>query len=153
MASTARRWCLPLALLLGGCGSTSAPEAGRSLRPVPLTSALDQRAYDVAEGAGDRLDAWCKEALKRRDRGEELPIDDPVLDGRAGLEVERIRLTALPLAESRELIVLLRALADAHEARLAVLRLPGRHKPKRYVKTDSEVKELAFGLRRWRTQR
>lgn len=47
------RQCVPLALLLVACGSTSVPDARRDLRPVPLTSALDQRAYDVAEGANE----------------------------------------------------------------------------------------------------
>jgi hypothetical protein len=147
------RWCIPLALMLAGCGSTRAPEARRDLRPVPLTSALDRRAYDVAEAAGDKLETWCKEAVRHRERGEELAVDDPVLDGRAGLEVERIRLTAVPLAESAELVSLLGALADAQEARLAVVRAPGRYKPQRYVRTDRKVQELAFGLRRWRAQR
>jgi hypothetical protein len=147
------RWSLALGLLLLGCGGTSVPEARRNLRPVPLTSALDQRAYDVAEGANDKLDAWCKEALQRRARDEELRVDDPILDGRAGLEVERLRLTAIPLAESRQLVELLTELADAHAERLAVLRRVGRHKPKRYAETDRRVKELAFGLRRWRAQR
>jgi hypothetical protein len=141
------------ALVLSACSSTEAPKARRALRSVPLTSAADLEAFDVADAANDQLNMWCAEALELRDLGEELAIDDPVLDGRAADQVERIRVESVELAESPELVALLASLGEAHGERLAALAKPGKFPVKRHLRAERRVVELGFGLRRWRLQR
>lgn len=135
-----------------GCGSTSVPEARRALREVPLTSMVDLAAHDQAEAAHDLLNEWCEEAVALREAGEELAAEDPVLSDEATGAIDEIR-QAGERAESPELRSLLSALAEAHGTRLEVLRRAGKHAPKKYLRAERQIVELAFGLRRWRKQR
>ncbi len=141
-----------MALTISGCGSTSVPEARRALREVPMTSQADLAAFDGAHAAHLLLNGWCGEAVVRREAGEELADDDPVLANEATAAIDEIR-QAAESAESLELRSVLSALADAHAARLEVLRRPGKHAPKRYLRAERQVVELGFGLRQWRNQR
>lgn len=145
-------WTAACALLAAGCGSPSIPEANRALREVPLTSNADLEAHAEADAAHDQLNEWCDAAVSRRELGEELDAEDPVLAPEALELVETIR-DAGERAESAELVSVLSALADAHLARLELLRRPGKHRPKRYLDAQRKVVELGFGLRRWRHQR
>lgn len=143
---------LALPLMLVGCSITEAPRANKALRPVPLTSIADLEAYDIADAVDDQLRVWCAAALILRQEGEPLAADDPVVDGRAAAELERLR-EAAEAAESVELAASMRALADAHQERLAALVGGRKFAAKRYFRVDRKVEELAFGLRRWRLQR
>lgn len=143
---------LALPLAIAGCSAAEAPRANRTLRRVPLTSSADLEAYDIADAAGDQLRTWCSAALKVREEGESLAADDPIVDGRAAVEVERLH-AASQAAEGGELAASLTALALAHEERLAVLAAGRKFAAKRYLRADRKVTELAFGLRRWRLQR
>ena len=139
-------------LALAGCGGTTIPEANKSLRPVPLTAQADLEAYRVADAVDDQLRVWCDEARTVRESGEALAADNPVVDGRAAAEVERLR-AAAESAASYELATALREFAAAHEDRLSVLRRGRKFAAKRYLRAERRVAELAFGLRRWRLQR
>lgn len=147
------RWLLPIVVLLTACSSTEVPKVRRALREVPLTSAADLAAFEVADAANDQLNGWCADALELRELGEELPADDPVVDGRAAAEVERLRAGSVEVAASTELRSLLETLAEAHSDRLTWLARPGKFRSKRHLEAQRRVVELSFGLRRWRLQR
>ncbi|MCZ6508259.1 MAG: hypothetical protein O7A98_02545 [Acidobacteria bacterium] len=136
-----------------GCSSNSVPDANRALRPLPLTSAADLAAYEVADAASDQLAAWYADAFELRESGEELPADDPLLDGCGAAAIDRIRLDAVEQAASPELVTVLLALAEAQQERLTALVRPGKFRFKRHLEAERRVAELRFGLRRWRLQR
>lgn len=138
--------------LLAGCAAIEAPRANKKLRPVPLTSMADLEAYEVADAVDDQLRIWCTAAFEVREEGELLAADDPIVDGRAAAEIERLR-QAAETTQGPELASSLRALTVAHEERLAALVAGPKFASKRYVRADRKVAELAFGLRRWRLQR
>ena len=143
---------LALPAVLAGCLATEAPKVNKTLRSVPLTSTSDLEAYDIADAVDDQLRAWCAAALLVREEGEPLAVDDPIVDGRAAEQVERLR-AAAEVAEGEELAASLVAFTLAQEERLAVLAKGPKFAAKRYLKADRKVAELAFGLRRWRLQR
>jgi hypothetical protein len=144
------RLAVPLVVL--ACSGPSIPEANKALRPLAVTSNADRAAYDLAEGAGDLLNGWCKAAVITRRKGDALADDDPILDGRAEAEIARLR-QALDLAETAELVAVLSDLATAHEERLRAVVEGKKFAAKRYLRADRKVAELSFGLHRWRQHR
>ncbi len=144
---------LPAILLALGCAAQTAPEIDSKLREVGLTSTADFAAVELVETARKQLDEWAAAAAGRRRAGEVLAEDDPIVDGRADAEVERIRTEATASAESEELEEIFAVLADAHDERLAVLRHPKKFREKAYERADRRTTEVAFALRHWRARR
>jgi len=148
------RWFLVGLVLVTACSSgQSVPEANKALRQVSLISTADLEAYEIAEAANDLLQVWCDDAQLVREGGEELAPEDPLLDGRSAAEIERIGSEAVELAESPELITVLRELSLAQAERVAILARPGKFALKKHNHAARTAVELGFGLRRWRKQR
>ncbi len=147
-----------LLALTGGTGSAGATEEGAtllaSLNATEIT-ARDLKALHYVQNAHGQLDEWSFRLLSRLHKGQGPRSNDPILDGRADLQVQKIAVTYAGYTHSEPLRRTLLALADAHEKRLRVLQAMSVSEAdtESFKKLNAPVQELVAALRLWSEQR
>lgn len=115
---------LALAALLA-VAAAPAVSAGAAAAPPPEPTSIhpyDLKLIGYVENAHGQLDEFVARLLARLERDLGPREREPITDGRADLQVAKIRVTYAGRTKSPELAALFHQLADAHEARLARVR-------------------------------
>ena len=118
-------------------------------------TARDLKAIHYVENAHGQLEEFHLRLSSRLREGLGPRPADPVLDGRADLQAQKIRITYAGYAEDPRLKAALRELADAHQRRLEALRarLAGHAADTEDTELDERIRELARQIRNWRNHR
>lgn len=118
-------------------------------------SAKDIKTLHYVENAHSQLDEFCQRLLHRLDRGLGPRDSEPVLDGRADLQVKKISVTYAGYTKTKPLANALAQLADAHQRRLDYVKtaLDGEVDWQRYAEFDENVQVLMTELRKWSNKR
>lgn len=118
------------------------------------TTARDLKTIGYVENAHGQLDEWARRLLARTERGLGPREREPLLDGRARLQVAKLRVTYAGYTHSASLAAAIHALADAHEARLMQLEksLAGAADPQAVAVTSDIIDGAIAKIRNWRTQ-
>lgn len=150
---------LVLILVLGmSTGSVDATQARgdlvASLQATEIT-ARDLKTLHYVQNAHGQLDEWSLRLLSRLYKGEGPRERDPILDGRADLQVRKIAVTYAGYTHSEPLRTTLLALAEAHEKRLRVLQAMtiSEFDAGKFSKLNAPVQELVAALQKWSEQR
>lgn len=114
-------------------------------------TAKDVKTLHYVENAHGQLDEFCARLLHRLDRGLGPRESDPVLDGRADLQVKKISVTYAGYTKTKPLANALAQLADAHQRRLDYVKttLDGEVDWQRYAELNEPVQALMNELRKW----
>lgn len=148
-------------LLLAGLGITGNASAAdgettvvASLGATAITS-RDLKTLHYVQNAHGQLEEWSFRLLSRLQKGEGPRQRDPIFDGRADLQVQKIAVTYAGYTHSEPLRETLIALADAHEKRLRVLQAMtvSEVDANTFKKLNAPVQELVAALREWSEQR
>lgn len=121
-----------------------------SLSGVTIT-ARDLKTLHYMENAHGQLEEWSRRLLSRLEQGMGPREKDPILDGRADLQVQKIAVTYAGYTKTPQLAVTLRQLADAHAKRLAALQrmVDAGADRTRYDSLDAPVQRVVAALNRW----
>lgn len=125
-----------------------------SLNATAIT-ARDIKTLHYVQNAHGQLDEWSFRLLSRLHSGQGPREGDPIFDGRADLQVQKIAVTYAGYTRSAPLRNTLTALADAHEKRLRVLQAMTLSEvdAEKFRKLNAPVQELVAALRKWSEQR
>lgn len=128
----------------------SEPRVVAALDDVTI-SAKDLKTLHYMQNAHGQLDEWSLRLLARLERGIGPRAHEPILDGRADLQVKKIAVTYALYAKTPELAATLQELADAHGDRLVALQRMVSEGPDRgaYERLDQPVQEIVTALRNW----
>lgn len=155
-----RATALSIMLLALGGGAVSAgasDEGATMLASLNSTqiNARDLKALHYVQNAHGQLDEWSFRLLSRLQTGEGPRERDPIFDGRADLQVQKIAVTYAGYTHSAPLRNTLTALADAHEKRLRVLQAMSVSEvdAEKFKKLNAPVQELVAALREWSEKR
>ena len=115
----------------------------------------DVKTVHYVENAHGQLDEFCERLLHRLERGLGPRDKDPVLDGRADLQVKKISVTYAGYTRSEPLANALAELAEAHQRRLDYVKttIDGEVDWQRYAELDEPVQTLIRHIRTWSTSR
>ena len=148
-----------LLLVLGGgatvAGATDDGKAMLALLNTTEINARDLKTLHYVQNAHGQLDEWSFRLLSRLHTGQGPREKDPILDGRADLQVKKIAVTYAGYTHSPALKEMLAALAGAHEKRLRVLQAMtvSDVDPEKFKKLNAPVQELVAALREWSEKR
>lgn len=154
----ARNLSVIVLMLSGGAVNAGATEAEpailASLNATELT-ARDIKTLHYVQNAHGQLDEWSFRLLSRLHTGQGPREREPILDGRADLQVQKIAVTYAGYTHSDALKETLSALADAHEKRLRVLQAMtvSEVDSEKFKKLNAPVQELVAALREWSEKR
>lgn len=148
---------LVLVLAAGAAGASATDERATMVASLNATeiTARDLKALHYVQNAHGQLDEWSFRLLSRLHSGEGPRANDPIFDGRADLQVQKIAVTYAGYTKSEPLRRALIALAGAHEKRLRVLQAMSVSEadPETFKKLNAPVQELVAELRKWSEQR
>lgn len=142
-----------LALLIVGTAPAGTQQPQRpviELQTSQLT-AKDLKTIQYVENAHGQLDEWADRFVARLKRGLGPRERDPILDGRARFQVEKLRVTYAGYTSNPELTKAIKLLAIAHERRLHVvdsMRHYGIDR-ERYLTVSAEVDGVMGAIRTW----
>ncbi|NNF52004.1 MAG: hypothetical protein HKN59_06170 [Gammaproteobacteria bacterium] len=145
-------------MLSAGAVKAGAADTGAamlaSLNATELT-ARDIKTLHYVQNAHGQLDEWSFRLLSRLKKGQGPREREPILDGRADLQVQKIAVTYAGYTHTDALKETLAALADAHEKRLRVLQAMtvSDVDAERFKKLNAPVQELVAALREWSEKR
>ena len=125
------------------------PPGAGSGRLVQRIDARDLKTLHYMENAHGQLEEWSLRLLSRLELGRGPRDSDPILDGRADLQVKKLAITYASYTKNPQLADALRRLAAAHGQRLAALQSMVAEGPdrERYLALDREVQLIAQQLR------
>ena len=128
-----------------------------------LLAALDATAIDAkalktlgyVQNAHGQLDEWSLRLMARMGRGLGPRERDPILDGRADLQVKKIAVTYAGYTDNAALADVLAALATAHGRRLAaVTSMVGNGTdPETFAALNVPIERIRAHLAHWSEQR
>lgn len=139
---------------IGIGGTQNVADAVTALNAKTIT-ARDLKTLHYMENAHGQLEEWSKRLLSRLENGMGPRGKDPVLDGRADLQVQKIAITYASYTHNDALSDTLRYLAQAHRARLSALQSMVDAGPdrQRFEMLSTPVTELITELRTWSEKR
>lgn len=123
------------------------------LGAVTITS-RDLKTLHYMENAHGQLEEWSRRLLSRLQRGSGPRDQDPILDGRADLQVKKIEVTYAGYTHTPELAEVLRRLAAAHLERLQALQRMVRTGADReqFNELDAPIQQLVGLMQSWSKQ-
>ncbi len=130
------------------------PSTAATLDAVAI-DARDLKTLHYMENAHGQLEEWSLRLLSRLENGLGPRDDDPILNGRADLQVQKIAITYAGYTRTAPLGARLRDLAEAHQARLDALKRMVAAGPDRsvYENHDAPVQAHVQTLRQWSQKR
>lgn len=153
--SCASRVVLTLAFLFASFGIATADDTVVAALSKAEITGRDVKTIHYVENAHGQLDEFCERLLHRLDKGLGPREPDPVLDGRADLQVLKISVTYAGYTRSEPLAKVLTALAEAHQRRLDYVKstVEGEVDWQRYAELDAPVQQLIKHIRTWSKSR
>lgn len=126
--------------------------AALNARPI---DARDLKTLHYLENAHGQLEEWSKRLLSRLENGMGPRTKDPVLDGRADLQVQKIQITYASYTKNHALSQSLQHLAQAHRDRLTALQamVDSGADRNQFDALSTPVNELITDLRTWSKKR
>lgn len=135
--------------------AANASHSGQSVLVEQPVNARDLKALHYMENAHGQLEEWSLRLLSRIELGMGPREREPILDGRAVLQVRKIAVTYSGFTRTPALAEALEKLAAAHKARLGAVQAMVETGVNRnlYEQLDSEVQDLVGQLRTWSKMR
>ena len=143
--------------------ATSHPTVGNSANSADTVAALNELAIDARdlktlhylENAHGQLEEWSNRLLSRLENGMGPRNKEPVLDGRADLQVQKIAITYASYTKNDVLSQALQHLAQAHRTRLTALQTMVETGANRneFDELSTPVIQLINELRTWSKKR
>lgn len=123
-------------------------DAQLSVEPV---TARDLKTLQYMENAHGQLEEWTSRLFARLKRDLGPRQGEPVLDGRADLQVQKISVTYAGYTHNDALARLLRELADAEQRRVDTVRRMIREGPDEaaWAAADAPVQQIVKFIRDW----
>ncbi|NNF15093.1 MAG: hypothetical protein HKN70_00025 [Gammaproteobacteria bacterium] len=138
----------------GASGTKSVTDTVAALHAKTI-NARDLKTLHYMENAHGQLEEWSNRLLSRLENGMGPRGKDPVLDGRADLQVQKIAITYASYTHNDALSETLRHVAQAHRTRLTALQSMVDAGPDRqqFELLSDSVNELITELRTWSEKR
>lgn len=155
----ARLLTVVLLTLAAGAGyaceraTSSDPDGVSAALRTSVLTARDLKTLHYVENAHSQLELWATRLIARLEMGLAPRQNDPMLDGRAYFEVQKLRHTYAGTTRSPALASAIRQLADRHERRLAEIQGMMRFGVDRaaFASTSHEVGHVIDAIRDWRS--
>jgi len=120
------------------------------LATVPVT-ARDLKTLQYMENAHGQLEEWTSRLFARLKNGVGPRAPDPMLDGRADLQVQKISVTYAGYTHNEALARVLRELAEVEQRRVDAVREMIREGPDEsaWAAADAPVQQIVQFIRDW----
>ncbi len=148
---------------ISASAATQDSSPAKTINPSETVAALNARPIDARdlktlhylENAHGQLEEWTSRLLSRLENGMGPRDKDPVLDGRADLQVQKIAITYASYTTNDALSHALKHLAQAHRIRLTALQTMVETGADRnqFEELSTPVTELISELRTWSKKR
>jgi hypothetical protein len=155
MANDHRRCAAVLLLFLlvplaEGSDVVTGADSRADLAAAPVT-ARDLKTLQYMENAHGQLEEWTSRLFSRLQNQLGPRAPDPMLDGRADLQVQKISVTYAGYTQTEPLARLLRDLADAEQRRVDTVRAMIREGPDEsaWAAANAPVQQLVQFIRDW----
>lgn len=148
---------LACALFVPFTAAASSPSRDALAQALDATtiSARDLKTLHYLQNAHGQLEEWSLRLLARLEQGLGPRSNEPIVNGRADLQVQKIAVTYAGYTQNPALSHALRAVADAHKKRLDGLKsmLQGGVSRTTYQELDAPVQSLVATLQSWSEKR
>lgn len=151
MRSNIGVWALCIAAATAAAAAGGSPEDPCAALHATTIDARDLKTLQYVENAHGQLEEWASRLYARLNNDMGPRARDPVLDGRADLQVDKLRVTYAGYTHNDALARVLRKLAVAEKRRLDTVRAMIETGPDddAWSAVDAPVQEIVAAIRNW----